>query len=76
MNENELSNEDLDRLDEGLSAVLDVIGDTSYISDKEIREALWYYYFNIEETIEWALERITKEKEQEEKEKAKAKKGK
>ncbi|KAI8877205.1 hypothetical protein K501DRAFT_298388 [Backusella circina FSU 941] len=78
LDENELSNEDLDRLDDGLAYVYSVIGDDSNITGKEIREALWYYYFDFEETVDWALERIAKDKalEEKKKEKEKAKKGK
>ncbi|KAI7901246.1 HBS1 N-terminus-domain-containing protein [Cokeromyces recurvatus] len=56
--EDELSNEDLDKLDEGLAQVYSVIGEDTILSAKEIREALWYYYFDIDETIEWALGKL------------------
>jgi hypothetical protein len=55
VNENELSNEDLDKLDDGLAYVYSVIGDDTSITGREIRDALWYYYFDYEETIGWAL---------------------
>lgn len=50
-----MSNEDLDKLEEGLAHVYSVIGDDTFLTAKEIKEALWYYYFDREETIEWAL---------------------
>ncbi|KAI9476270.1 MAG: hypothetical protein EXX96DRAFT_293848 [Benjaminiella poitrasii] len=59
LDENELSNEDLDKLDEGLAHIYSVIGEDTILSAKEIREALWYYYFDTEETIEWALGNIS-----------------
>lgn len=50
-----MSNEDLDKLDEGLAYILSVIGDDTPLTAKEIKEALWYYFFDKEETLEWAL---------------------
>ncbi|KAI8975254.1 hypothetical protein BDF20DRAFT_836672 [Mycotypha africana] len=61
-NEDELSNEDLDKLDEGLAYVYSVIGDDTFLTAKEIREALWEFYFDKEETVEWALERAKQQK--------------
>lgn len=55
VDETEMSNEDLDKLDEGLAYVYSVIGDDTFLTAKEIKEALWYYYFDREETVEWAL---------------------
>jgi hypothetical protein len=51
-----LTNEDLDLLDEGLEYIESVIGeDNGILSSRQIKEALWYYYLNKEETLEWAL---------------------
>lgn len=50
-----MSNEDLDKLDEGLVFICSVIGEDTVLSAKEIKEALWYYYFDREQTLEWAL---------------------
>ncbi|KAH9482959.1 hypothetical protein JR316_0005059 [Psilocybe cubensis] len=46
------------RMEDGLDQVKLVIGDESQsgFSDNEIRDVLWEYYFDIEKTIEWALE--------------------
>ncbi|KAI8640367.1 P-loop containing nucleoside triphosphate hydrolase protein [Parasitella parasitica] len=66
-----MSTEDLDKLDEGLAYVYSVIGDDTILTSREIKEALWYYYFDREETVNWALEHIAKEKALEEKKKAK-----
>jgi hypothetical protein len=50
-----MTNEDLDKLDDGLAYVYSVIGEDTILTAKEIKEALWYYFFDREETIEWAL---------------------
>ncbi|EPB86051.1 hypothetical protein HMPREF1544_07127 [Mucor circinelloides 1006PhL] len=78
LDEADISNEDLDKLEDGLAYVYSVIGEDTILTATEIKEALWYYYFDREETINWALEKIAKEKALEEKKKAKeeAKKGK
>jgi hypothetical protein len=54
-----MSNEDLNKLDEGLAYVYSVIGDDTILSAAEIKEALWHYFFDTEETIEWALGKDT-----------------
>jgi hypothetical protein len=44
-------------MDEGYDKVRDVIGDerVSGLSEKDIKDTLWYHYFDAEETIQWAL---------------------
>jgi hypothetical protein len=32
-----------------------LLGDQHDIKDDEIRETLWYYYFDIEQTVSWLL---------------------
>lgn len=59
VDENELSNEDLDALEDGLAYVRSVVGDDCPVPDIEIKEALWYYYFDREETVNWVLGKIT-----------------
>ncbi|KAI7888654.1 uncharacterized protein EV154DRAFT_566141 [Mucor mucedo] len=77
IDETEMSNEDLDKLDDGLAYIHSIIGEDSFLTAKEIKEALWYYFFDKEETLEWALDKIEKQKAIEDKKKAKeqAKKG-
>lgn len=58
MDETELTNEELDLLDEGLDYIQSVIGQDSVLSSRQIKESLWYYYLNKEETLEWALGEI------------------
>ncbi|KAI9015319.1 hypothetical protein CLU79DRAFT_348208 [Phycomyces nitens] len=72
LDENEMTNEDLEALDDGLSYVYSVVGDNCPLTDVEIKEALWYYYFDKKETINWALNTISERKAKEEKLKAKA----
>ena len=38
-----------------LNEVRHLIGNRHTIEDSEIRETLWYYYFDIQETISWLL---------------------
>ncbi|KAF8165067.1 hypothetical protein B0H34DRAFT_793499 [Crassisporium funariophilum] len=46
------------QMSDGLEQVRLVIGneDTSDLSDKSIKDALWEYYFDVEKTVTWALE--------------------
>ncbi|KAI8353367.1 hypothetical protein BD560DRAFT_336670 [Blakeslea trispora] len=53
--EEQLSNEDLDRLDDGLDYVYGVIGYDTFLTAREIKEALWNFYFDQEQTVDWAL---------------------
>ena len=56
MDEGDLSQEDRANLADGLAHVLSVVGgDDIPVSDMEIKEALWYYYFDREETINWVV---------------------
>lgn len=32
-----------------------LLGDQHDIKDAEIRETLWYYYFDVEQTVAWLL---------------------
>jgi hypothetical protein len=38
-----------------LKEVRQILGDTPGIKDSEIKETLWYYYFDVEQTISWLL---------------------
>ncbi|CAO3640610.1 unnamed protein product [Cunninghamella blakesleeana] len=69
--ESQLTNEDIAALNEGLEYIYSVIGDNIPLTDTEVKEALWYYYFDKEETINWALEKIEQLKSEEEKKKEK-----
>ncbi|KAI8394258.1 uncharacterized protein BYT42DRAFT_487140 [Radiomyces spectabilis] len=71
LDETQLSNEDLDNLEEGLSYIYSVVGENVPVSATEIKEALWYYYFDREETVNWVLEKIAKYEAEEKKQKAK-----
>ncbi|ORZ18623.1 hypothetical protein BCR42DRAFT_307275, partial [Absidia repens] len=71
LDESQLSNEDLDALEEGLDYVYGVIGTDIPLTDIEIKEALWYYYFDKDETVNWALEKVATIKAEQDKQKAK-----
>ncbi|KAF1796536.1 hypothetical protein FB192DRAFT_1404960 [Mucor lusitanicus] len=60
LDETEISNEDLDKLEDGLAYVYSVIGEDTILTASEIKEALWYYYFDREETINWALGKVSR----------------
>lgn len=64
VDDTEISNEDLDKLEDGLAYVYSVIGDDTILTAAEIKEALWYYYFDREETINWALGKIRSREEE------------
>lgn len=42
---------------EGLQAVREIVGnaETSGVSDEDIKDALWEYFFDHEKTVEWVL---------------------
>lgn len=54
VDETQISNEDADALEEGVAYVQSVVGDVP-IPALEIKEALWYYYFDREETVNWVM---------------------
>ena len=35
--------------------VLQLLGDNHGIQESEIRDTLWYYYFDVEQTVSWLL---------------------
>jgi len=38
-----------------VTEVLEFLGDKHGIKESEIRETLWYYYFDVEQTFSWLL---------------------
>jgi hypothetical protein len=46
----------IEQLIAGLSSVQAVLGSSSGITEKEIKDALWYYYFDQEKTVAYLLE--------------------
>ncbi|KAG2228809.1 hypothetical protein INT48_000082 [Thamnidium elegans] len=71
IDETAISTEDLETLEEALTYIYSIIGEDTILSEKEIKETLWNSYFDTEETLNWALEKIEKVKAIEEKKKAK-----
>ncbi|PWA00234.1 hypothetical protein BB558_003734 [Smittium angustum] len=49
----EKSEEDLEKLASGLKAIKQILGKDPKISDKEITDTLWYYYFDQEKTVSY-----------------------
>jgi hypothetical protein len=35
--------------------VRSLLGDDTVFTDAKIRETLWYYYFDVEQTVDWLL---------------------
>ncbi|KAJ1891131.1 hypothetical protein GGI16_005117, partial [Coemansia sp. S142-1] len=49
----DVSEDDQARLIKGVEAVKFAIGSDTGIEDREIKESLWYYFFDEEATIAW-----------------------
>ncbi|KAI7870745.1 P-loop containing nucleoside triphosphate hydrolase protein [Spinellus fusiger] len=62
LDEAQMSAEDLDALEDGLIYVYSVVGEDIPMTNVEIKEALWYYYFDREETVKWVLDQVSKAK--------------
>lgn len=41
----------------GLSNAQAVLGPSSTFSDKEIKDSLWHYYFDVDKAVTWLLGR-------------------
>lgn len=44
----------IDQLNVGLQKVREILG-TEVATDKEIQESLWYYFFDVEKTVNYIL---------------------
>lgn len=38
-----------------VAEVLQVLGDEHEVQESEIRNTLWYYYFDVQQTVSWLL---------------------
>ncbi|KAG9302906.1 hypothetical protein G9A89_022322 [Geosiphon pyriformis] len=56
----EMTNEEKAQMEVGLREVKAIIGDNTGITDKEIEDSLWYYYFDSQKTINWLLDQSYK----------------
>jgi hypothetical protein len=45
----------LARMEKSLIEVRRILGDENGIRDSDIRETLWYYYFDVEASVAWLL---------------------
>ncbi|RIB04351.1 hypothetical protein C2G38_687198 [Gigaspora rosea] len=60
-NENfEMTLKHKEQMEEGKIKVKSIIGQVEGITDKDIEETLWYYYFDTEKTINWLLDKAHK----------------
>ncbi|CAG8519580.1 14783_t:CDS:10 [Dentiscutata erythropus] len=48
------------QMEEGKTKIKSVIGQVEGITDKDIEDTLWYYYFDTEKTINWLLDKAHK----------------
>ncbi|CAG8580917.1 7997_t:CDS:10, partial [Dentiscutata heterogama] len=48
------------QMEEGKIKVKSVIGQVEGVTDKDIEDTLWYYYFDTEKTINWLLDKVHK----------------
>ncbi|KAJ2915035.1 hypothetical protein MD484_g5395, partial [Candolleomyces efflorescens] len=57
----ELTPEQERQMNEAFDQVYSVIGDSviSELSERAVREALWELYFDVDQTVEWALGKYT-----------------
>ncbi|KAI9873272.1 MAG: Hsp70 suppressor, GTPase facilitates ribosomal subunit dissociation [Pleopsidium flavum] len=53
--EEDLSAEDKEQLRDGTIKVRDALGSDIVVTDKEIQDSLWHYYYDIGKTITWIL---------------------
>lgn len=42
-------------MEAGVVKIRQLLGEQNPIADAEIRETLWYYYFDVEQTVSWLL---------------------
>ncbi|KAJ2769774.1 hypothetical protein IWQ56_002422, partial [Coemansia nantahalensis] len=59
----DMSEDDAAKMQAGLAAVREAIGQTSAVTDSEIKESLWYYYFDSDATIAWLRSNIDEHEE-------------
>jgi elongation factor 1 alpha-like protein len=65
----ELSEEVREQMRLGMLAVRDTLGEDFDVSDKEVKDALWHYYYDVEKSVEYLL--TTRMPKQKKKKKAK-----
>ena len=51
----DISPEQLDQRDQAVAAVLDILGHDLSLSIKEIQDTVWYYYFDVEKSVDYLL---------------------
>lgn len=45
----------LEQLRTGTQAIKELMGPDTTVTDKEIEEALWYYYFDVDKSVTYLL---------------------
>lgn len=45
----------LEQLQEGTAKVRSILGPDMIVSDDDIQESLWYYYYDVEKTVNYIL---------------------
>ena len=51
----DMSEEDKQQMERATKKVRDVLGSDVMISDKDIQDSLWYYFYDVEKTVNYIL---------------------
>ena len=51
----EMSEEDKQQMERATKKVRDVLGSDVMVSDKDIQDSLWYYFYDVEKTVNYIL---------------------
>lgn len=51
----ELTDEDREQLEQGTKKVREVLGTAVSVSDKDIQDSLWHYYYDVEKVVNYIL---------------------
>ncbi|RKP13109.1 hypothetical protein BJ684DRAFT_16455 [Piptocephalis cylindrospora] len=53
--------EELDEEAQACAEVISILGETAGVSEKDIRETVWHYYFDVPKSVNWLLEQKAKQ---------------
>ena len=51
----ELSSEDKEQMQDGTAKVRSILGSELNVTDKDIQDSLWHYYYDVEKTVTYLL---------------------
>ncbi|RKP04881.1 HBS1 N-terminus-domain-containing protein [Thamnocephalis sphaerospora] len=67
----ELNDEQEEEMQVAVAQVRSVLGEDAPVTEKSIRSALWYYYFDVDDSVAWLLGELEKSKPKQKKAAAK-----